>query len=75
MKPEKPEYKEGPVSLRRGKSSSTRVKLPIKLNITIHGLDLAFCFCNLLARVYKVRPLCFQGSAFGHESAGSVLAQ
>jgi hypothetical protein len=41
----------------------------------IYGLDLAFCFCNLLARVYKVRPLCSQNSAFGHESTEYVVAQ
>jgi hypothetical protein len=34
------------------------------------GLSFAFCFCNLLAREYKVRPLCSGGSAFGHESLG-----
>jgi hypothetical protein len=28
-------------------------------------VKLCFFFCNLLARVYKVRPLCSQGSAFG----------
>jgi hypothetical protein len=39
------------------------------------GWALLFCFCNLLARVYKVKPLCSWGSAFGPESAGSVLAQ
>jgi hypothetical protein len=27
---------------------------------TIYELSFAFCFCNLLARVYKVRPLCSQ---------------
>jgi hypothetical protein len=42
---------------------------------TIYELSFAFCFCNLLARVYKVRPFCSQGSAFGHKSAESVLAQ
>jgi hypothetical protein len=41
----------------------------------MYGLDFAFFFCDLLARVYKVRPLCSRGSAFGHESAESVLAQ
>jgi hypothetical protein len=30
---------------------------------------------NLLARVYKVKLLCSQGTAFGHESAESVPAQ
>jgi hypothetical protein len=58
-----------------GKSRSTGVKQPIELYITMYGLDLAFCFCNLLARVYKVRPFCSWGSAFGHKSAGSVLVQ
>jgi hypothetical protein len=47
----------------------------MELYVTIYGLDLAFCFCNLLARVYKVRPLCSQGSAFGHKSTESVLAR
>jgi hypothetical protein len=51
------------------------MKYPIKLHTTIYGLSFAFCFCNLLARVYKVKPLCSQGSAFEHESTESVLAQ
>jgi hypothetical protein len=56
------------------KSRSTRVNKPLELYVTIYGLDLAFCFCNLLARAYNVRSLCSQGSAFGHESAESVPA-
>jgi hypothetical protein len=36
------------------------------------GLNFAFCFGIQLASIYKVRPLCSNGSAFGHESAGSV---
>jgi hypothetical protein len=75
MKPEKSEHEEGHIAPGRGHSHSTRIKYPIKLNITIHGLDFAFCFCNLLARVYKVRPLCSRGSAVEHESTESVLAQ
>jgi hypothetical protein len=47
----------------------------MKSHATISGLSFAFCFCNLLAREYKVRPLCSQGSAFGHESTDYVLAQ
>jgi hypothetical protein len=38
-------------------------------------VKLCFCFCNLIARIYKVRHLCSQASAFGHESAKSVSAQ
>jgi hypothetical protein len=49
------------VALGRGKSRSTRIKYLIKLNIAIYGLDLAFCFCNLLARVYKVTLPLFSG--------------
>jgi hypothetical protein len=47
-------------------------KWPTELHTTIYGLNLASHFCNLLARVYKVRPFCSWDSAFGHES---VLAQ
>jgi hypothetical protein len=50
-------------------------KLLIELHATIYGLNLTFCFCNLLARVYKVRPLCSWGSAFGHKFAESVPTQ
>jgi hypothetical protein len=55
--------------------TNTKVKYPMGLHVTIYGLELAFFFCNLLARVYNLRPHCSQGSAFGHESAKSVPAQ
>jgi hypothetical protein len=58
IKPEKSEHEEGHVAPGRGKTHSTRVSSQKKkLNITIYGLDLAFYFCNLLARVCKMRPL------------------
>jgi hypothetical protein len=41
----------------------------MKLQVTIYGLDFASCFCNLLVRIYKARPLCSWGSVFGCESA------
>jgi hypothetical protein len=37
----------------------------MKSHAAVCGLSFAFCFCNLLARVCKVRPLCSRGSAFG----------
>jgi hypothetical protein len=40
----------------------------VKSHASICGLSFAFCFHNLLERVYKVRALCSQASAFGHES-------
>jgi hypothetical protein len=43
------------------------------LHETIYGLNLAFCFCNLRARVNKVSPLCSRGSAFGCESTEPPL--
>jgi hypothetical protein len=40
---------------------------------TIYGLNLVSCFCNLLGRVYKVKPLCSWDSAF--EVTQAVLSK
>jgi hypothetical protein len=44
----------------------------VKSHAAICGLSFTFYFYNLLTRVYKMRPLCSQGSAFGHETSESV---
>jgi hypothetical protein len=51
------------------------VKQPIQLHAAIYGLNFAFCLCNLLARVYKVRPLRSQCSVFGLKFDESVPTQ
>jgi hypothetical protein len=48
-----------------------KVTWPVKSRAAACGLSFAFCVCNPLARVCKVRPLCSGGSAFAQESAGS----
>jgi hypothetical protein len=47
----------------------------MKSHAAICGLSFTLFFCNLLGRLYKVRPLCSQNSAFGHESTEYVVAQ
>jgi hypothetical protein len=68
IKLKKLKHKEGHIELGKWNSQWSHIQSYV-------GWALLFCFCNLLARVYKGRPFCSQGSAFGHESAESVSAQ